>query len=108
MSATTMKAVIFDGPGKVSVQDRPIPKIQEETDIVVEVTYTALCGSELHVFRGHQPSPNGFIMGHEFTGIVKEAGKDVKTVKVGDKVVSPFTVSWLVSHESTSISKPTK
>jgi len=50
---------------------------------------------ELHVFRGHQPSPQGFIMGHEFTGIVKEAGKNVKTVKVGDKIVSPFTVSCL-------------
>jgi len=90
-----MKAVVFDAPGKVSVQDRPIPQIQEETDIVVAVTYTALCGSELHVFRGHQPSPTGFIMGHEFTGIVKEVGKDVKTVKVGDKIVSPFTVSCL-------------
>ena len=49
---------------------------------------------ELHVFRGHQPSPTGFIMGHEFTGIVKEVGSKVKTVKVGDKIVSPFTVSW--------------
>jgi len=95
MSNSTMKAVIFDGPGKVSVQDRPVPKIQAETDIVVTVTYTALCGSELHVFRGHQPSATGFIMGHEFTGVVKEVGKDVKTVKVGDKVVSPFTTSCL-------------
>jgi len=93
MSKSTMKAVIFDGPGKVSIQERPIPKIEEESDIIVAVTYTALCGSELHVFRGHQPSGTGFIMGHEFTGIVKEVGKDVKTIKVGDKVVSPFTVS---------------
>lgn len=51
---------------------------------------------ELHVFRGHQPSPTGFIMGHEFTGIVKEVGSQVKSVKVGDKVVSPFTISWQV------------
>lgn len=49
---------------------------------------------ELHVFRGHQPSPTGFIMGHEFTGIVKDVGSDVTTVKIGDKIVSPFTVSW--------------
>lgn len=63
------------------------------------------------MFRGHQPSPTGaflvgiwwavltgwlvgFIMGHEFTGVVTEVGSEVKTVKVGDKVVAPFTVSW--------------
>ena len=50
--------------------------------------------SELHVFRGHQPSPTDFIMGHEFTGIVDQVGEDVKKFKVGDKVVSPFTMSW--------------
>lgn len=49
-----MRAVVFDGPYKVSLQDRPIPEIQDPKDIVVRVTYTALCGSELHVFRGHQ------------------------------------------------------
>jgi NADPH:quinone reductase-like Zn-dependent oxidoreductase len=49
---------------------------------------------ELHVFRGHQPSPTGFIMGHEFVGTVVEAGSAVTTVAVGDKVVAPFTVSW--------------
>jgi threonine dehydrogenase-like Zn-dependent dehydrogenase len=48
------------------------------------------------VFRGHQPSPTGFIMGHEFTGYVHEVGSDVKTLKVGDRVVCPFTISWCV------------
>lgn len=50
--------------------------------------------SELHVLRGHQPSKTGFIMGHEFTGTVAEAGNEVKSVTVGDNIVSPFTVSW--------------
>lgn len=50
--------------------------------------------SELHVFRGVEPSPTGFIMGHEFTEVVVEAGEDVKTLKLGDKIVSPFTVTW--------------
>jgi threonine dehydrogenase-like Zn-dependent dehydrogenase len=50
--------------------------------------------SELHVYRGHQPSPTGFIMGHEFVGTVVQAGSEVKTVSLGDKVVAPFTVSW--------------
>jgi hypothetical protein len=62
--------------------------------------------SELHVFRGHQPSPTGFIMGHEFTGVVSEIGDDIKTVKVGDKVVVPFTVSWYVVSASTPFALP--
>jgi threonine dehydrogenase-like Zn-dependent dehydrogenase len=53
---------------------------------------TNLC-SELHVYRGHQPSGTDFIMGHEFTGHVHEVGSSVKNFKVGDHVVSPFTVS---------------
>ncbi|KAH8880748.1 dehydrogenase-like protein [Thozetella sp. PMI_491] len=84
----TMKAVVFDGPRKT---DQCL--VQDPKDIIVKVQATALCGSELHVFRGHQPSETGFIMGHEFAGLVSEVGADVKTVKVGDKVVSPFTVS---------------
>lgn len=79
MAKDTMKAVIFKEPHKVAVEDRPIPKLKESTDIIVKVIYSALCGSELHVFRvstaisqlrpenadrhqGHQPSPTGFIM----------------------------------------------
>ncbi|KAL1961368.1 hypothetical protein VTO42DRAFT_96 [Malbranchea cinnamomea] len=89
----TMRAVVFKGPYKVDVEERPVPKIQDPKDIIVKVSHTALCGSELHVFRGHQPSGTGFIMGHEFTGVVAEVGSDVKTVKPGDKIVSPFTVS---------------
>ncbi|CRG85734.1 RNA-binding protein rnc1 [Talaromyces islandicus] len=65
-----MKAVVFNGPYSVSVEERPVPHIQDPTDVLVKVKYTALCGSELHVFRGHQPSKTGFIMGHEFTGTV--------------------------------------
>ncbi|KAK7937917.1 dehydrogenase-like protein [Apiospora aurea] len=89
----TMKAVVFDGPHKVSVQERPVPAIKDERDIIVKVQSTALCGSELHTFRGLHESATGFVMGHEFTGEVVVAGKDVKAVKVGDKVVCPFTTS---------------
>ncbi|KAI9803650.1 MAG: hypothetical protein M1833_000562 [Piccolia ochrophora] len=88
-----MRAIVFKEPYKVALEDRPMPTIQYPQDIIVEVNYTALCGSELHVFRGHQPSPAGFIMGHEFEGVVKEVGSDVKTINVGDSVVSPFTTS---------------
>ncbi|KIW79122.1 hypothetical protein Z517_08962 [Fonsecaea pedrosoi CBS 271.37] len=89
----TMKAVVFKGKLQIAVEDRPIPKIQDPKDIIVKVRYTALCGSELHVFRGHQPSGTGFIMGHEFTGEVVETGSEVKSVKKGDKIVTPFTAS---------------
>ncbi|KAF2107461.1 chaperonin 10-like protein [Lophiotrema nucula] len=93
MAKETMKAVVFKGPHKVAIEDRPIPKIKDSTDIIVKVEKSALCGSELHVFRGHQKSDTDFIMGHEFTGQVEEVGSDVKTLKKGDRVVSPFTVS---------------
>lgn len=93
MAKDRMRAVVFKEPHVVAIEDRPIPKIKEATDIIVKVIYTALCGSELHVFRGHQPSPKDFVMGHEFTGTVEETGSDVKNFTKGDQIVSPFTVS---------------
>jgi threonine dehydrogenase-like Zn-dependent dehydrogenase len=89
----TMQAVVFKGKLHVELEERPIPKIKDPTDIIVKVRYTALCGSELHVFRGHQPSKTDFIMGHEFTGTVVEKGADVKNFKKGDEIVTPFTVN---------------
>lgn len=88
-----MRAVVFKGVRHVAVEERPIPTIQDPQDIIIKVRYTALCGSELHVFRGHQASATGFIMGHEFTGTVHEAGPSVESVAPGDAVVCPFTVS---------------
>ncbi|MCJ1236433.1 hypothetical protein MMC14_004414 [Varicellaria rhodocarpa] len=72
-----MKAVIFKGPHRVAVEERPIPTIQDPRDIIVKVIYTALCGS------------------HEFTGTVEEVGPEVRNFKKGDQIVSPFTVSCL-------------
>ncbi|KAI0971747.1 GroES-like protein [Xylaria arbuscula] len=90
-----MNAVVFDGPYKVSLQQRPVPKIQDDEDIIVKVLAAGLCGSELHMFRGHEPAEAGFVMGHEFTGTVVAAGKRVQTVEIGDKIVAPFTVSCM-------------
>ena len=106
----TMKAVVFKEPKVVTVEDRPLPQIKEPGDVICKVQDTALCGryarsqkgfgieanvaSELHVFRGHQPSPTGFVMGHEFTGVVTEVGSGIKHFKKGDKIISPFTLSW--------------
>ncbi|KAL2867743.1 alcohol dehydrogenase family protein [Aspergillus lucknowensis] len=101
-----MQAVVFKGPLKVALEQRPIPEIENPTDVIVRVRYTALCGSELHVFRGHQPSGTEFIMGHEFTGEVVSTGSQVTKVQPGDRVVSPFTVScgdcFYCAHGSSS------
>lgn len=66
---------------------------QVRRSILLNIFLTDFNDSELHVFRGHQASTPGFIMGHEFTGIVDQVGSLVKNVKLGDKIVSPFTVS---------------
>ncbi|KAJ6262385.1 hypothetical protein Dda_3193 [Drechslerella dactyloides] len=84
----TMKAIVFKGPKKIAVEERPIPTIQEPDDIICRVTHAGLCGSELHVYRGVEKKE-----GHEFVGTVVETGPAVKNIKVGDKIVAPFTIS---------------
>ncbi|KAM0713416.1 hypothetical protein Q7P37_010378 [Cladosporium fusiforme] len=86
-----MRAVVFKGKGKVAVEDRPVPTLQAPHDAIVKVSVSALCGSDLHWYRGHQDIPTGFIPGHEFAGVVHEIGSDVKNLKVGDQVVATFT-----------------
>ncbi|KAH8585502.1 alcohol dehydrogenase [Bisporella sp. PMI_857] len=88
-----MHAVVFKGPNEVFLEEREIPKLEKSTDIVVKVKYAALCGSELHVYRGHQKCTPGFIMGHEFIGYVEHVGAAVQNLSKGDLVVAPFTTS---------------
>lgn len=85
-----MKAVIFNGPGKIELGERPEPKIQEPTDAVVRVVLGCICGSDLWYYRGLSPHALGPI-GHEFIGVVEEVGSDVHNLKKGDFVVAPFT-----------------
>jgi 2-desacetyl-2-hydroxyethyl bacteriochlorophyllide A dehydrogenase len=89
-----MKAVCYVEPGKITVEDRPKPGIEEATDAVVKVTTAAICGSDLHFYHGRIPGmTRGGIVGHEMIGIVEAAGKDVRYVKPGDRVVvSDFAV----------------
>ncbi|KAK9415787.1 putative AttH domain-containing protein [Seiridium unicorne] len=78
----------------VQFSDVCVLPLQDEKDIIVKVHAAGLCGSDLHMFRGlDQGAGSGFIMGHEFSGTVVAVGSAVKTVRVHDKVVSPFTVS---------------
>lgn len=89
-----MRALVIKGPHDVKVEDRPIPKIVDPTDVIVKNHAAALCGTDLHFYHGLQPVPHyDFILGHEFVGEVHEVGSEVKNFKKGDVVVSPFTVS---------------
>ena len=89
-----MKAVTWQGKRKVSVEEVPNPVIQEPNDIIIKVTSTCICGSDLHLYEIMAPfMDKGDIMGHEPMGIVTEIGSDITNVKVGDRVVIPFNIS---------------
>jgi threonine dehydrogenase-like Zn-dependent dehydrogenase len=92
---STMRAVVLKKDFEVAVEDRPVPKIQKPTDAILKVTSTALCGSDLHYYRGHLKCPPGFICGHEFVGTIAEKGDSVSKFKEGDKVVVPFYTACL-------------
>ena len=85
---------MFAGPGRVSVEDVPAPRIAEPGDVVVEVHRTAICGSDLHLLHGKTPGMNpGSVIGHEFTGRVVEAAAEVETVEEGDSVLGSFLIA---------------
>src|SRR6476620_8756086 len=88
-----MKALVFHHPGKVSIDNVPEPKIKHAEDIILRVTATAICGSDLHIYNGFFPQKEDMVLGHEFMGIVEEIGGNVTSLQVGDRVVVPFPVS---------------
>ncbi len=88
-----MKALVYDGPNKVSVQDVPDAKIERPSDAVVRITSTNICGSDLHMYEGRTDMEEGRVFGHENLGEVVEVGDAVEHVKVGDWVCLPFNVS---------------
>ncbi|AWT34788.1 glutathione-dependent formaldehyde dehydrogenase [Deinococcus arenae] len=89
-----MKAIVWQGTNRVGVETVPDPTLLLPTDAIVRVTSTAICGSDLHLLDGVIPSmEKGDILGHEFMGEVVEVGRDVRRLKVGDRVVVPFNIS---------------
>lgn len=89
-----MKALTYHGTRDVRVETVADPGLAEPDDIVLRVTATAICGSDLHLYRGKIPAmKTGDVLGHEFMGIVEDAGPAVTKVKPGDRVVIPFTIS---------------
>lgn len=89
-----MKAVTYQGIKRVEVKEVPDPRIEKPDDIIIRLTSTAICGSDLHLIHGMIPNmPTDYIIGHEPVGIVEEAGPDVTALKKGDKVIIPFNVA---------------
>lgn len=91
-----MKAVCWMGTEKMTVENVPDPEILNPRDAIVKITSTCICGSDLHLYNGYMPTmEQGDIMGHEFMGEVMEvgAGVDRDKLKVGDRVVVPFTIA---------------
>jgi len=89
-----MLAMTYRGPYRVRVEDKPIPEIEHPGDAIVRVTRAAICGSDIHLYHGLVPDTRvGTTFGHEFTGVVEEIGRDVKNLKVGDRVLVPFNIA---------------
>jgi threonine dehydrogenase-like Zn-dependent dehydrogenase len=103
-----MRANVWSGRNTVQVENVPDPKILNDRDAIVRITSTAICGSDLHLYDGYIPTmKRGDILGHEFMGEIVETGKAVTNLRVGDRVVVPFTIScgncWACRHELYSV-----
>ena len=89
-----MKAVVWHGVGDIRMENVPEPEIQDDTDAIVRLTASAICGTDLHMIRGTLTGmKKGTILGHEGVGIVEEVGRGVRNLRRGDRVVIPSTIA---------------
>jgi glutathione-independent formaldehyde dehydrogenase len=88
-----MKAVVYKGPFEVAIEQVEKPGLQHPNDVIVRVTSTAICGSDLHMYEGRTAAEPGIVFGHENLGIIEETGDGVSSLKQGDRVVMPFNVA---------------
>ena len=88
-----MKAVVYKGPFEVAVENVPDPEIKHPNDVIVKITSSCICGSDLHMYEGRTAAQPGIVFGHENLGIIQETGPAVRTLKQGDRVVMPFNVA---------------
>ncbi len=88
-----MRATIIHGPGDIRVEDRDYPTVRLPSDVVVKVTASCVCGSDLWPYRGVKSTRKPAAIGHEFIGVVESIGADVSALAVGDFVIAPFVVS---------------
>ena len=87
-----MRAVVYQGPFSVAVEQVPDPEIKHPNDVIVKITSSCICGSDLHMYEGRTAAEPGIVFGHENMGIIEDVGSAVKTLSVGDRVVMPFNV----------------
>ncbi|MBZ4409753.1 zinc-dependent alcohol dehydrogenase [Myxococcus faecalis] len=89
-----MRALTYQGPFRVRVENKPDPRLEHPQDVILRVTKSAICGSDLHLLHGLVPDTRvGHTFGHEFTGVVEETGTEVSQLRKGDRVVVPFNIS---------------
>ena len=88
-----MKAVSYEGTHKMAVTNHPKPKIQSQTDALLRVTTSGICGSDLHMYDGRTPLERGTVVGHEIMGVIEDVGDAVNSIKKGDRVVLPFNIA---------------
>src|SRR5438105_9579239 len=88
-----MRAVVYKKPFEVAVERVDDPTIQHPNDVIVRVTSTAICGSDLHMYEGRTAAEPGIVFGHENMGTVEEIGAAVRTLRKSDRVVMPFNVA---------------
>jgi glutathione-independent formaldehyde dehydrogenase len=87
-----MKGLVYNGPRDVSVNDVEDPRLEQPTDVLVKITTTNICGSDLHMYEGRTSVEKGKVLGHENLGVVIETGKAVTRIKKGDRVCLPFNI----------------
>ncbi|HEX7895417.1 MAG TPA: alcohol dehydrogenase catalytic domain-containing protein, partial [Terriglobales bacterium] len=93
------QAVVYEGPGKVTVESIDYPKFVNpqgkpiEHGVILKTIASNICGSDQHMVRGRTSAPKGLVLGHEFTGEVVDKGKDVEFLNRGDLVTSPFNIA---------------
>ncbi len=89
-----MKALVYEGIKNIKVKEVEDAKLRKPDDILIKVTSTAICGSDLHLYHGMIPNmPKNFILGHETMGMIEEAGPEVTRLKKGDRVIVPFPIA---------------
>ena len=88
-----MRAVVYRGPFSVEIDQVPDPRIEHPNDVIVRITSTCICGSDLHMYEGRTAAQPGIVFGHENMGVVEQVGSAVVTLKTGDRVVMPFNVA---------------
>lgn len=107
MQKKMMKAGIYSKEkGDIILADVPVPQIKKDTDVIIKVTYSTICGTDIHIQHGVYPVDDGLVIGHEFVGEIVEVGSAVKNFKVGDKVAANCITTcgecWYCKHGYTN------